>query len=92
VDLDALPVSHAAIATFGQKVAEQHALAGGDDYELLFTVANENLLSLESAIAGVAVTCTPIGRIMADGGVQSFRRGERVIVDAAGFDHFSRNR
>lgn len=92
VDLDALPVSHAAVATFGQQAAEQHALAGGDDYELLFTVAHEKLLSLESAIADVAVTCTPIGRITTGSGVQSFRRGELVTVDAAGFDHFSLNR
>lgn len=90
LDLDALPISHAAIATLGQQQAERNALAGGDDYELLFTVAHENLLLLESAIADVAVRCTPIGRIMAGKGVQCFRRGEPVTVEAAGFDHFGR--
>ncbi len=88
-DLDALPVSHAAITTLGQQLAEHNVLVGGDDYELLFTVAHENLLSLESAIAGAAVRCTPIGRIMTGEGVQCFRRGEQVAVNAAGFDHFA---
>lgn len=89
IDLDALPVSHAAITTLGQQLAEHNVLVGGDDYELLFTVAHENLLSLESAIAGAAVRCTPIGRIMTGEGVQCFRRGEQVAVNAAGFDHFA---
>ncbi len=91
VDLDALPISHAAIATYGQQAAEQYALAGGDDYELLFTVASENLLSLESAIGDLAVRCTPIGRIMPGEAVQCFRRGEPVSMNITGFDHFARN-
>lgn len=89
IDLDALPISHAAIVTLGQQAAEHNALAGGDDYELLFTVANENLLLLESAIADTAVRCTPIGRLLPEQGVQCFRRGEQVAINAAGFDHFA---
>jgi thiamine-monophosphate kinase len=45
------------------------ALDGGDDYELLFTVASKNVAQIRKAIAGVAVT--RIGEITA---------GKRVIL------------
>ena len=64
-------------------------LAGGDDYELVFTAA-PHLADAVAAAARVAqVQVTRIGRIEADGGLR--------LVDAAGlqvpntfasFDHF----
>jgi thiamine-monophosphate kinase len=45
------------------------ALDGGDDYELLFTVAGKNVAQIPKAVAGVAVT--RIGEITA---------GKRVIL------------
>lgn len=89
VDLEALPTSSALLATFGAQAAERYALTGGDDYELLFTVSSKNLLQLEVAIAELPVRCTPIGHIVDGSEVQCCRRGELVIVNAQGFDHFA---
>jgi thiamine-monophosphate kinase len=67
---------------------ENWSLAGGDDYELLFTVSPERLLHLEAAIAG-EVRCTPVGRLISGNGVQWCRHGEPVTIEAHGFDHFA---
>ncbi len=88
LDLEALPKSEALLASFGVALAEQYALSGGDDYELLFTVPGDRLLQLEAAIANLPVRCTPIGRMLAGGGVACFRQGEQVSCGVAGYDHF----
>jgi len=89
LDLESLPHSTAMHALFDHAQAEQFALGGGDDYELLFTVHPQQLLSLESAIADCGVRCTPIGRIIAGDAVSCCRAGCAVNVDATGYDHFA---
>lgn len=91
IDLESLPASSALRDTFGAAAAEQHALHGGDDYELLFTVAPDKLLQLENAIAGLPVRCTPIGRVIHGAEVHCCRQGVPVVVPGAGFDHFANN-
>jgi thiamine-monophosphate kinase len=66
------------------------ALAGGDDYELLFTAspdqADEVLAAAEQC--GVSVTC--IGRITPVAGVQVLDlQGQPLSRRFAGFDHFA---
>ncbi|MGE0113431.1 MAG: thiamine-phosphate kinase [Steroidobacteraceae bacterium] len=89
LDLEALPHSQALTAVFGEQTAERHALSGGDDYELLFTVPGDRLLQLEAAIAGLPVRCTPIGRIVEGAAMQCFRQGELAVMPGEGFDHFA---
>jgi len=88
IDLEALPISSALRSCFDASKCEQMALNGGDDYELLFTVPPERLLTVEAAIAG-GVRCTPIGRIVAGNGVECFRGGDRLAIEPRGYDHFS---
>jgi thiamine-monophosphate kinase len=88
IDLEALPISSALRATFGASECERLALNGGDDYELLFTVAPDRLLAVEAAIAS-GVRCTPIGRIVEGAGVLCYRGGEAVRIEPRGYDHFS---
>ena len=64
-------------------------LAGGDDYELVFTAPAERRADVDraAASAGVAVTC--IGRIDADSGLRLRESDGRVAAaDIASFDHF----
>jgi thiamine-monophosphate kinase len=88
VEVDALPRSK---VLAGQPPALQHEclLAGGDDYELLFTAAparHEAVLDAGRA-AGVAVTCC--GRIERGSGVRVVDRAGAVLdVRVQGFDHF----
>jgi thiamine-monophosphate kinase len=63
------------------------ALHGGDDYELLFTVASKNVAQIPKEIAGVAVT--RIGQITADKGVILARENGRVSrLQNKGWDPF----
>jgi len=75
-----------------QPMALQHAclLAGGDDYELLFTAPATARRAVRDAAAQAGVAVTPIGQITAEAGLH--------VVDEAGlavdlsahraFDHF----
>jgi len=65
-------------------------LAGGDDYELLFTAPASARAAVHAAAqaSGTPVTC--IGRIEAAPGLRLFdAQGRPVAFDAAGFDHFA---
>jgi thiamine-monophosphate kinase len=83
-----LPLSRALYALAGEAQAREYALAGGDDYELLFTVpppARAALVAL--AASGGAPACHCIGEIVAGRGVRILgERGEMPVP--RGWDHF----
>lgn len=87
IDVESLPRSSMS-TIFSAEDCERFALGGGDDYELLFTVPPEKLLTAEAAIAG-GVRCTPIGRMTEDPQIICCRRGEPIDVPRRGYDHFS---
>jgi thiamine-monophosphate kinase len=87
IDADSIPRS-ALLAAQPREMQLECVLAGGDDYELLFTAPDAGAVQAAAARAGLAVAC--IGRIEAERGLR--------IVDAAGaplatawrgFDHFA---
>ena len=82
------PSTTAANARFDRETQEQHALSGGDDYELLFTVSPERILDVEAVLTR-GVRCTPIGRMVEAKGVECFRNGRAVDIQRRGYDHFS---
>lgn len=86
--LERLPVSPALARVCAAPEAERLALAGGDDYELCFTVpaGAEPELPRLAQEAGVALTV--IGTITATPGLRLFRNGQAVTLDASGFSHF----
>ena len=47
IDLEAIPLSHAAVALFGVEGARELALGGGDDYELIVVARQPVLAALE---------------------------------------------
>jgi len=66
-------------------------LRGGEDYELMFTVAPENLQKLlDSYHPHTDVGVTVIGRIIREKKYVYFKDGEEVVLPK-GFDHFSDN-
>lgn len=87
LDLECLPRSPAMQSLFDADRCERWALGGGDDYELLLTVPHERLLEFEACFAATT-SCVPIGRLIPGAGVQCYRGGEVVAIEAAGFDHF----
>ncbi|MGK2914087.1 MAG: thiamine-phosphate kinase [Porticoccaceae bacterium] len=67
------------------------ALAGGDDYELCFTVPPANLDSVNALVASGRLAATPIGWIIAGAGVVCRDQlGRDRVVGRAGYDHFER--
>ena len=66
-----------------------NVLAGGDDYQILFTVEPERVELLTSVSAETNTSVTRIGRIIDGQGVCLFgSNGERVEIAESGFSHF----
>lgn len=86
-----LPLSAELRALAGER-ALHHALWGGEDYELLFTLPPERLPALHAAAQASGTPCTVIGACDASGEAWLQRQGVRQPVRAAGFDHFTLHR
>jgi thiamine-monophosphate kinase len=87
VELDALPRSPE-LAAMPAALQHECLLAGGDDYELLFTARDEGAVQRAAASAGVAVA--RIGRIEAERGLRVVdRHGAPLATPWRAFDHFA---
>ncbi|QLB42291.1 MULTISPECIES: thiamine-phosphate kinase [Mannheimia] len=92
INLDDLPLSESLLNCYSKEKAEQFALSGGEDYELCFTVHNDNKQKLEKALTNIGVNYTCIGQIRsAKEGLTLLRHNEAVRLPAkSGFDHFKK--
>jgi thiamine-monophosphate kinase len=85
---DAVPRS-AALAALPLAVQRECTLAGGDDYELLFTAPTTRAAAVAAAAAQAGVEVTRIGRIDAAPGLRVHDdEGRPVAHGRRGFDHF----
>ena len=75
---DKLPVAHA-VKT--QSDWLQHALAGGDDYELCFTLDPKHEAMLPT-------DCHVIGKITRSKRIEVIQNGQPIVLDRFGFTHF----
>jgi thiamine-monophosphate kinase len=87
LDVRRLPLSPALRAQAGAAAIEL-ALGGGDDYELCFAVAPENVPQLTLRLADVKCPVACIGQLTAGGGVRVMDDGVPLPAVPAGFDHF----
>jgi thiamine-monophosphate kinase len=86
IHVGALPLSPAARALPG---ACEAALAGGDDYELLFTAPPERRARLEALSAELDLPLTCIGRITSAEGLRVLdQEGLQITVTTTGWQHF----
>jgi len=67
IELSALPLSTALQTYVSKALWPQYALAGGDDYELLFTVSSVHKTQLEKVMAEHDLPYTHIGEIVSAG-------------------------
>ncbi len=89
IHLDALPYSAMLKTHFALETQQRFALSGGEDYELCFTVAENNLGALNAALAPLKVPFTRIGQVTsAQRGTTLLYNGKQVTVSHQGFDHF----
>jgi thiamine-monophosphate kinase len=86
-----LPRAPAIAGCSNAGLAKNCLLAGGDDYELVFTAPRSARSKIEAAAKSAGVRVTAIGAVVA--GVPGVRlrdaRGKVVPAPRAGFDHFA---
>jgi thiamine-monophosphate kinase len=88
IEVDTLPRS-AVLAAQPLALQRQCSLAGGDDYELVFTAARDAASSVRAAAERAGVAVTRIGRIEEEASVRLVdRRGDSVANGFGSFDHF----
>lgn len=89
LDVERLPLSPALLASLDRDEAATLALAGGDDYELCFTVPPQRILQLESVASAWDCRCTRIGVIAPEPGLRLLRAdGSEFRLERLGYDHF----
>ncbi|MBP6903337.1 MAG: thiamine-phosphate kinase, partial [Burkholderiaceae bacterium] len=88
VQADALPLS-AELAALPLAQRREYSLAGGDDYELLFTAPAGADAAVQAAAASAGVGVRRIGRIEAEAGQRLLDADGRPLAPHwRGFDHF----
>jgi thiamine-monophosphate kinase len=87
LDVDALPISSALQALTTADACVQYALAGGDDYEMLFTIPPARLAQI-AVLQGPPAICTRIGQLTGTHTVECFRSGRPFAVARRGYEHF----
>jgi len=88
VCIEALPLSRAMRNSVSLGQARDWALAGGDDYELLFAVPANRFTELQGAADQLNLTLTPIGELHAGAGVTWSLNGKDYTPRVSGYDHF----
>ena len=91
ITLNKIPVSSQMknYLTEENKALGIHQLMTGDDYELCFTVSEENEASIKNISEQLNIALTNIGVITQGQGITFINKGKVVYVPATGFDHFS---
>ena len=89
IDVSLLPLSVELLeyATSADK-AQHYALTSGEEYELCFTVPEENKGSLESALAHAGTKVTCIGQIRPVDYFEIHNNNKPLNWDLSGYDHF----
>lgn len=86
---DNVPVRQDLCALLSDEWRYRCALAGGDDYELLFTAPENRRDAVLAAAAQSGVPVQRVGRIGGQGLRIFDRHGKSVQLQAGGFDHFA---
>lgn len=90
LQVERLPISIALKEAVGLEHAYRYALTAGDDYELLFTVSEEQRANLEIALANYNVSATCIGQLNGKTGTMTLKLNDQpYTLDADGFEHFT---
>ncbi len=89
IGLDALPLSPAGQRALDELGAgAEIALTGGDDYELLFTVAAGQVQEILDCAQDLGLAVTEIGRMVEGSGVRVLdHAGQAIAIDRPGWRH-----
>ena len=87
--LDNLPISSALKYTVSLEKVYDIALKGGDDYELLFSVAEDNRVGMETALANTGNKITCIGQLNASEKITTTLNNKPINIEVQSYQHFS---
>jgi len=88
--VDKLPFSEAMLESATEEEAIHYALTGGDDYELLFTIAEEQKGKLDVALANYNVSATCIGQLNGTPEKLELKYNDAPFqTSSEGFQHFA---
>lgn len=87
LEVDALPFSPALRVLFSADACVHYALAGGDDYEMMFSIPPTRLAQV-AALRGHSSSCTRIGEITGTRTVECTRAGQPFGTVRRGYAHF----
>ncbi len=89
LDFAALPISSTLLGYMQQPLGRQCVLAGGDDYELCFTVPATRHAEVSHIAAQLDLPLTRVGKVVAGRGcIVHDAAGNPLNVEACGYDHF----
>ena len=89
IDVARVPLSDAARAAITAEPALiETALSGGDDYEIVLTLAPEKLASFRAGALAAGVAVAEIGRIAAGQGARFVHNGKQLSFARPAYSHF----
>ncbi len=89
IDWESVPLSSVAAGYRQHPLVQRAALAGGDDYELAFTVPPDQRSAVEALGGRLGLALTRIGRIEpGTGAIVLDKSGKQLPLAETGFDHF----
>jgi thiamine-monophosphate kinase len=90
VAIDRVPLSDAARQAIARDpAAREITLTGGDDYEILCTMAADKVAAFRAAASAAGVQASEIGRITEGEGVRLLdEQGRPLALERASYSHF----
>jgi thiamine-monophosphate kinase len=89
IDVARVPLSEAVrAAAAAEPSVVETALSGGDDYEIVLTLAAEKFAALRVAAQSVGVAVTEIGRVTAGQGARFVQDGKTLTFARPSYSHF----
>ena len=86
--LDSIACHEYLHAHLGDKLVQQCILAGGDDYELVFTAPKSQREVIQKLSLQLKLPLSLIGQTTQNAGVQVFYQQQKLDISKKGFDHF----
>ena len=86
IELDKLPLSET-VNKLSEQEKFQSALAGGDDYELCFSISPENYQKIKQQCVNTSITI--IGQITQNLGLNLLKNGVNYSIQSNGYQHFA---
>jgi len=89
IDVARVPFSDAARAAIAAEPGlRETALTGGDDYEIVLTVAPQNLAAFRAAAEAAGVATAETGRVQEGEGARFLQEGKALSFARASYSHF----